>query len=651
MTADLSTSPLGILAGQVGLERSEALESFLARTGLYNEIRNVGSFRRVLGLSGNELPAPEQITSSARTLGISEDDLRRCWLWNAHIEGRRGWKNWFGAYLPEKIVRTSRRRFAPSVTTLGYNPAFWMLRPASFCPLTFERLLDACPECGQELTWTKAHELDECPNPSCRTDFRRLVPEMLSREHRETYAAAFRLIHPVEAIRRKAVRALPAPFCGLESGEVFTTLVGLAGAVRGLERAKSGDEKPFKDARRYEAPQASDIARAYDIVVGWKDSLTDLIVEFQKTVGSPQYRGGLHDLVKYLKSYTATDRLRDVVEQALPRAIRASNAALYARGDSPILSKAREGLISISQTRERFHIDNRTLQRLVPGGACFHSQSEARAGPVLFEVMELEASILAYRGSKTLDRAGQVLGVPSYIVPSLAERGFLETQNDSDACLLAGTNRLVTEASVTELRKKLAGSRGRGGNELIALQKLMTWIADPQDWVKLVAAIAEKDLKAKVVQDGHPSPFERLGLPFREFSAWRKDRSESAEKPRATTEAATKTDASMILGCNQNAVRVALANGALDLSEHDSGLLTVRSLVRLTKSWVSSSTVASLCHDRGPKAWYNTFAEADIDRLELGEPGRDPFLTLFNRAQVTAFYERCWPRACPLRLL
>ncbi|GGE48561.1 hypothetical protein GCM10011367_24230 [Marinicauda pacifica] len=641
---------LGRLAGQLQIYPDEGLQSFLFRSGLHNEFRQIGSLRNVLEIQGKTLPAKEVLERAAYVLGVSSHDLRRCGQWRSQEEGRNGWYNWFGTRLPETMVRTHFRRFLVGADAPDYTPATWMLVPASHCPLTFQKLYSACPSCGRELLWSNAHELDECP--SCETQFSSLAPEVLEEDFRSQYAASFRIVDPVESVRAEALEKLPKPFCSWEAGDTFCSLLNFAGAVRGLERAQAGTEYPFAGSRRYTFLEARHVAAGYAILSDWESKIFDFCLEYHRTVGSPTYCRGLKHLEKYFKTPLATDDLWSVIEDQFSQAIKQSKIALYALKASPVPSKARGDLISLGEAREVFQIDDRTLQRLVPNGGSFHAKSDPTAGPVLFNEARLTKSVAAYKDSQTYAVAAQGLGIPSYAISALIVEGLLAPELDRDALLLANEEPLVCARSMEDLKKSIAGSNGRGGRSLVPLKELMTWVADPRAWAALTAALVGNELRAKVIDPDRKTPtFQRLGLPRQEFLDWLgQKKSVWSDPPHDSFAPATKSDAAYVLDTNSNAIRAAIIQGVLSNSEGDPTKIAVSSLVSLAASWVSTKVVAALL-ERSSREWFESFSLEGVTALPLADQSGTTFTTLFDRNEVITYCESRWPRRCPLRLI
>lgn len=649
MTSPANHTRLGRLAGQVALYPDEALESFLFRSGTHNAIQQISSFRSVLGLAGSRLPADNALQTAAYTLGVNSNDIRRCALWNASDTYRPGYVNWFGTFLPKKLVRTANRRFPVGVEPLPYSPAFWMLPTAPLCPSTLHKLHDYCPVCSSRLSWSAGCELGYCSKDDCRADFSEFDAVPTEEIGLENYSAAFGLIHPEELVRRTHINQLPPYFHEWEAGDVYIALLVFAGATRGLERARAGVERPFVGVRKYESLKAAHLSEGFRVLQDWDESIIRLMVDYQRTVGSPRYRGGIHDLVKYLTAPSIPAPLRALIDSAMPEALRECETAFYAPQASPVLSKAREGLISVGAAREKYRIDNRTLERLVPNGRCFHAKSESTAGPVLFNERLLSTAIQAYRSSMNAEVAGAALGVPSYVISGLADRGILEVQAAHDVQLLAPQKQLVTEESVRRLQQRIHGSKGRRKADIQPVGDLMLWIVRPSLWVALVESVLKGVLVPKVVTPQRDLPtFSRLGLPPKEFYDWLALQTVCEHALLDTTGRATKTDVAAVMRCNLNPVRAALRDGMLTLTKD--GGVTIESLMALTDAWISAEAAATYMGETA-RRWFSRFDQAELRRLELSDPDRKPFLTLFHKADVIDYFEAVYPRACPMRIL
>lgn len=650
MDKSVAAPSLGRLAGRVELFPDEALESFLFRSGLHNEIRRTRELAALLGISGQSRPQSDRIDAAAHVLGTSASSLTRSATWKMTDPSRAGWRQWFGTAVPEKLLRTAKRRFTRSIGNVGDHPAIWMIASARFCPTTYEEIWSACPACGRELPWTKAHEIGECPH--CEAEFSRQTAETLPAALRPAYSAAFRLIDPDPDKRSKELKKLPDALSGVDAGEAFCTLMSFAGAVHGLARAKAGAEKPFKDARHYEAPEPEDIARAHGLLLNWPASLHELVAEFQATVGSPRYRGGLHTLVAYLRANSKTSRLQELVDQELPSAVKKTGVAFYARGDSRLLSEARGGLVSVSQARAEFNIDNRTLARLPSDSPCLHGRSSSFGGAALYDQHALQEAITAYRSSRSFELAGKSIGVPSFVIPAFIDAGLLKAETNSDAVALAAGGDLVAEHSIAELRTALSGFRGltRKSGEPIPLARLLRWNVRPETWAALAEAVVSERLKARVVEPNLSLPsFERLGVSRENFLEWL--RCEAPVRPTSPSAcSASKGDVALALGLNSNAVRCAVTLGHLVPTEGPEETILHSSLSSFAEQWISSSIAAELI-GRTPRAWFKVYQDASLTELPLSDPGMKPFITLFKRDEVVRHHEAISPTRCRLRLI
>lgn len=640
----------GHLPGQMAIRPDETLDAFIFRIGLHNEIRNLTSFKTILGVNGQNPHDDRNIAAAALTFGITPAQLSNAANWRLDSSDCKAWRHWFGTALPPKLLQTRYRRFTRSIGDLGYHPGVWMIAAASFCPLSFEEIWSACPACGAKLTWTTAHEIDECPR--CGAAFSDQEAATLQSSLRQSYASAFELIDPDPIKRRHALKKLPAAFAGLKAGEAFCTLMSLAGALRGLARAKAGAERPFTDARRYDAPEPEDIAEAHDRVLRWPASLHELFAEFQTTVGSPRYRGGLHDLVNYLRANSKTSRLKELVEPELPAALQKTGVAFYAPKSSVVLSSARDGLVSVSEARAEFNIDNRTLERLSRDSTCLHARSPSNGGAVLYVRSELEKAISAYRSSRSFDVAGSSLGIPSFVIPAFVSAGLLASETNSDAIALAGTDELVTEQSIAELRSALRGYRGRYtlSSELVPLSRLLRWNVRAGVWADMAEAITLEKFKVRVVQPSLTCPsFDRLGATRDQYLKKLKDKSfEDNSSDYLGT--ASKRDVAMALGLNANAVRCAIAYGHLTIAAGCVDRVSYSSLLEFANTWISS-TVAAEFIGRTARAWFCSYEEAGLTKLELGDIGKKPFMTLFKRDEVIRHHEAISPVKSCLRLI
>ncbi|WP_417497317.1 hypothetical protein [Maricaulis sp.] len=611
----------------------EDLNSLLFRAGMLNQVQDVGALRGMLGFDGGGLSPKAQLDQVAFALGLSPEEVDFRWVRDACNAGRPGFVHWFGTFLPKELVRVQNRRFPASSIPITHTPSFWLLEVASHCPHSLISLTNDCPQCGRKQPWNKAASFDECAYQECRAPLGVNQPELLSEGLASDYHNAFCLVDPDVSKRNSKRLTLPGEFHDWDAGDVFMAVLGFAGAKRGLERAQAGRKDPFKGGREYRNLTAGHIAFGFHALANWDESLVELFETFQRTVGTPRYREGIASMEAYLTQGGKQDRIKGLVEATAPKAIRRSGTAFYAVTGSATLNSARSGLISVGDARSKYRIDNRTLQRLVPAGRCFHAQSISSGGAVLFDEAKLEAVVYRYRQSVDYVRAAKSLGVPSFVIPAMVRAGLLEDVQCSDVALLTSNKPVLESSSLELLRSQLTGTNGRRKAEYIPLQSLMAWVVSPAVWVALCEAIIRAELQPNRVSEtpGLP-PLERLGLPKKVFANWIKSQPGTGHADWGCIEA-TKSDARLVLNTNDNAIRAAISMEFLEPIKARQEKIQFSSLEEFAKNWISCETVASW-EGESPMTWFRRFEAQKLPKLQLSIAGQKPYLTLFCRPSV-----------------
>jgi hypothetical protein len=613
----------------------EDLNSLLLRAGRQNAISDLGSLRKLIGFQGGGFSPNANVDQVCASLGVSQEDLQHRWIRDAAAVGFPGFVHWFGTFLPKELVRIRYRRFLASQSDFSHTPAHWLLEVASHCPQTHLSLADTCPSCGKEQPWTMASQPNECVHSSCGKPLSTRSHSSLGGELAADYTNSFALVDPNPSKRTSALQALPADFHDWDGADAFLAVLGFAGAKRGLERAQAGRKDPFKGGRDYSNLTAHHVAFGYRALATWSHSLVELFETFQRTVGSPRYREGIASMEAFLTQGGKQDRVKELVEAAAPQAIRRAKLAFYDVSSSPTLNAARVGFLSMSDARSKFRIDNRTLRRLVPAGACFHAENSSKGGAVLFDESKLGAVVQRYRNTVDHVRAAKALGVPSFVVPVMVKANLLVEDQCPDLALLTSNKSVLTAASLEGLRSKIVGNNGRRRGDYIEIAKLMAWIASPEVWVALCRAIIDGDLRPnRVTEQQSIPPFERLGLPKKDFAAWLKDtrfdRAEWADLK------ATKADAKLVLNTNDNAIRAAVKSGVLEVFEQRQEMLRFSSVKGLASNWISCDTVA-FWEGETARSWFHRFEDMKFPSMPLSVGGQKVYLKLFCRQKVQEY--------------
>ena len=144
--------------------------------------------------------------------------LRSSTTLECHFSGRR--------------LEIRNRRVSPtSLRASKHHRARWHIKLLSFCPESWEYLIDTCPasNCGKPLRWGRCIEVDRCEN--CQFDLKEFEAAKVPSDLRGALSFVGDLLHPEPQVRGEAIRRLPHPLNDLPDNEVFDLLCVLTRAT------------------------------------------------------------------------------------------------------------------------------------------------------------------------------------------------------------------------------------------------------------------------------------------------------------------------------------------------------------------------------------------------------------------------------------
>lgn len=124
-----------------------------------------------------------------------------------------------GLVMPRSHLDLERRRISPmSLRASPHHRQAWLMTVLPFCPVTLERLVDTCPNCGSTLGWSTTSGIERCE--ACL----KIIPPSAEPQLAEYLVEDYRLfasllsLRPAERI--EAVAAMPPRLSQLAPGEL-----------------------------------------------------------------------------------------------------------------------------------------------------------------------------------------------------------------------------------------------------------------------------------------------------------------------------------------------------------------------------------------------------------------------------------------------
>lgn len=216
---------------------NESLPGYLARVAAWNVLEGPKALLRMAGVAGNSELA-DQVAARAleftRELGISQASLLRMVVvgdapGSAEV-------SFFGAPLRRNMVRTKVRHVAPaSLRISNHHRATWQVSAISWCPETWDPLIDKCPACGQKLNFETQLGVEYCQACSFNLGLAEVVP--IPSEYRPHLKVLSDSVSPSAHVRSEAANSLPKPFRELSSNALLGLAATTARALRSRPNA------------------------------------------------------------------------------------------------------------------------------------------------------------------------------------------------------------------------------------------------------------------------------------------------------------------------------------------------------------------------------------------------------------------------------
>lgn len=251
----------------------ESIRGYLARAADWNCLDSRTDLLRFAGLIcvRRDLSdrIAERLNAVAGILGIRPASLERI-LNRSHPEDH-AIVDFFG----EKICRyrfdfRARRVSPASLRISAHHRARWHLRTLSFCPESWEALIEICPSpgCRKPLRWAGCLQVDRCEH--CEFDLKSAVTDQIPEGLRPSLGFVADLLHPEAQVRSAAAARLPSPLNSIGIGDLFE-LICIVG------RALMPEERKSNNSLEEIAPEH--LARAADLFLDYPKTLDAIALE------------------------------------------------------------------------------------------------------------------------------------------------------------------------------------------------------------------------------------------------------------------------------------------------------------------------------------------------------------------------------------
>lgn len=444
---------------------NESLAGFVVRATARNHLRSPHAALQDAGIETTRL---ESLSSRSPTLA----DRLAAWsgtnnvvaianMFNNPIDGRKGWIDFFGEPLRAIYRLLGRRRIAPAtLKKVGRVKAMWGLGPFSFDTVTKERLIDACPQCGRFLGWTRTYGIaycDHCSRPKTFDQFTWLYPkvdlrdfpqEKVEVEDEEALNFITNLIDPESERKTSARKLVPEMWSSLTNGDLFE--VGMTFAA-------------MLNIGHWDNRQV--VRRKAKGGEGW-DWLTPRML----SIGGRAIMGGQPGFEAFgdIVRREVADRPREkrygkwaeigplsIVDPAL---CEVAKRILVGATAAYVVARRDPDLVPLHTLMRKYGIDQRGLKALADSGLVPTRKADGvKRGPTLMSEKALRPLVAEKDASISETWAAPAIGLHPMHLQELAKRGLLRPV-EGPVLLLMKAERYYTRASVDALVERIAAS-------------------------------------------------------------------------------------------------------------------------------------------------------------------------------------------------
>lgn len=463
----------------------ESVDGYVSRVAAAHHMPRMAEITKVGGATASLRPHAsfcdaEGLDAIADCLRVDRGVFRfHAPMWSREA----GTLNFFGTKLPRHFFQFAARRFSPGALKISpHHRALWMLRIFPFCSEAWEYLEDRCPHpaCGRRQVWRCTAGINLCDY--CAEPLTRVEPVPVPDGLRANLHMLVGLVHP-DSVRREQSRAqLPLRLAMMDSSDLLVLACSLAGVI---------DHRTARPLTRLDLglsglPQliAPALAGAWEVLRDWPGALESLLVNrinrHAKGRGDGNNGASWRFLFRTQKSRLPAD-VRALVSDFIQRCRSAKS-----RGVTCVQASKQSGVeLSALVAMRR----SGTIPSVLATDGCrLH---------VLLDKEAVNRMTDQYRPRDNLGGASSRVGIPTYALRELTERGLLRV-----ACSMPGrTEQLSVErASLLEFIEAICAKLVKCDEQWgVSLATLMLRIGGrPKPWAGVLAAIHAGHLHASV---------------------------------------------------------------------------------------------------------------------------------------------------------
>jgi len=415
------------------------------------------------------------------------------------------------------LVRTNRPRIAAKAfADIGYHKYEWDFEFLTFDPETGEELIDACPHCDTELSWSHPDFVN------CGSCGRTLAPQGRLRVGSDEQRAGevFAGLLSLDEGHRVAAREHFSPEVrNLPTEELFRFLFEISNLYE--------FKKYTKRERPTELHWNSVLIRAYQIATDWPDALLALLEETRIDADARGGRFGVRkefgDLGVLLREWDDVAEIKAVVLPVIRKYLQ-QHPEIPLKANS-LLSRGVDldsRYATLSEIRHEYGWGHQKASRLLSIPGVVIGASEGSGAPMRIDRLKVAEIHDALQEMITRRTIRNIWGIPHDAINQLVESGIFQKVDEPYVCLVQAADGLFRRDQVADVMDR-AHSCDRSYDGITwSLNKLAFELGREiqNPWPIVVAAILDGDLQPAKISKKDKAGFGRIRVSKDEADRW-----------------------------------------------------------------------------------------------------------------------------------
>jgi hypothetical protein len=459
---------------------------------------------------GKQTPRPFNVTTEesdglARLFKVDPSEFRSRLYQSGKFEHSPSVSiDFFGTKIRLQYLETKIRRISPrSLSESSHHKALWDLRPLSFDPDTWERLLDCCPVCKKQLGWSSVYgpsKCDKCVDAAGRpTDLRKFKQPLIEVLDKEALSFVVGLVHPDLEKRASAMRLVPRELNSATSSDLFEAVVSIAYALVPAHSNRRMAGRPFT-VEEFVQVTPDRLALAARAVIGGEtgfarvaDAMRESMGQRSATFGRFKELGPISALVHDTELAPA---IRSFAEVAIERDLsRTAGLGLVRSRFSQRSRSENDTWRGVKELSAETGLPFSALKRLAESGHVATRKSEGIRGPIQMNLTDIVPLVASYKDALSKPRAASLLKVPLGDVDELADEGVI-TRFAGAAAAMPGDRVYFSRSSIESLLESIIerARRSRPTPMSKPLLSAVDFFRPSIPWAKIISILSKGEI-------------------------------------------------------------------------------------------------------------------------------------------------------------